>query len=114
GIASRDDLDKAVRLSLGPRLALWGPLLTEDLVVSKQTSAPIWDYLYDKTRDEKFRRPAAVTKFVESGRLGATTAEGWYRFDADYAWVVLSRDAKLKSLLNWLSKNTRIEEFKPS
>jgi 3-hydroxybutyryl-CoA dehydrogenase len=82
GIASRDDVDKAVRLSLGPRLALWGPLLTEDLVVSKKTSAPIWDYLYEKTRDEKFRRPAAITKFVESGRLGAITGKGWYRFEA--------------------------------
>ena len=114
GIASRDDLDKAVRLSLGPRLALWGPLLTEDLVVSKKTSAPIWDYLYEKTRNEKFRRPAAITKFVEAGRLGAITGEGWYRFGADYASIVLSRDAQLKSLLSWLSKNDRLEEFKTS
>jgi 3-hydroxybutyryl-CoA dehydrogenase len=114
GIASRDDLDKAVRLSLGPRLALWGPLFTEDLVVSKKTSAPIWDYLYEKTCDEKFRRPAAITKFVESCRLGAITGEGWYRFDADYASIVLSRDAQLKSLLNWLTQNDRLDEFKAS
>jgi 3-hydroxybutyryl-CoA dehydrogenase len=114
GIASRDDIDKAMRLSLGPRLALWGPLLTEDLVVSKKTSAPIWDYLYEKTRDEKFRRPIGVTKFVESGRFGAITGEGWYRFDQDYSSIVLSRDAQLKSLLNWLSQNDRLEEFKAS
>jgi len=114
GIASRDDVDKAMRLSLGPRLALWGPLLTEDLVVSKKTSAPIWDYLYEQTHDEKFRRPAAVTKFVESGTLGAITGEGWYRFDADYATVVLTRDAQLKSLLEWLSQNDRLEVFRAS
>jgi 3-hydroxybutyryl-CoA dehydrogenase len=114
GIASRDDVDKAVRLSLGPRLALWGPLFTEDLVVSKKTSAPIWDYLYEKTHDEKFRRPVAITRFVESGRLGAITGKGWYRFNADYAAVVLSRDTQLKSLLNWLSQNDRLEEFRAS
>jgi 3-hydroxybutyryl-CoA dehydrogenase len=114
GIAARDDVDKAVRLSLGPRLALWGPLLTEDLVVSKKTSAPIWDYLYEKTGEEKFRRSAAVTNFVQSGRLGAITGEGWYRFDRDYASIVVSRDAQLKSLLYWLSRNDRLEEFKAS
>jgi 3-hydroxybutyryl-CoA dehydrogenase len=114
GIASRDDVDKAVRLSLGPRLALWGPLFTEDLVVSKKTSAPIWDYLYEKTQDKKFQRPAAVSRFVDAGRLGALAGEGWYRFDADYASVVLSRDTQLKSLLSWLSQNDRLEEFKAS
>jgi 3-hydroxybutyryl-CoA dehydrogenase len=114
GIASRDDVDKAMRLSLGPRLALWGPLFTEDLVVSKKTSAPIWDYLYAKTGEEKFRRPAAVTRFVESGRLGAIAGEGWYRFGADYASVVLARDAQLKSLLSWLSHNDRLDEFRAS
>jgi 3-hydroxybutyryl-CoA dehydrogenase len=114
GIASRDDVDKAVRLSLGPRLALWGPLFTEDLVVSKRTSAPIWDYLHEKTRDEKFRRPAAITRFVEAGELGAMTGKGWYRFGADYASIVMARDAQLKSLLNWLNQNDRLEEFKAS
>ena len=114
GIASRDDLDKAIRLSLGPRLALWGPLLTEDLVVSKKTSAPIWDYLYEKTGDEKFRRPAMITEFVDSGKLGAMTGEGWYRFDADYASIVSSRDAQLKSLLSWLKQNDRLKDFKAS
>jgi 3-hydroxyacyl-CoA dehydrogenase len=83
-------------------------------VVSKKTSAPIWDYLYEKTCDEKFRRPAAITRFVESSRLGAITREGWYRFNTDYASIVLSRDAQLKSLLDWLTQNDRLEEFKAS
>jgi 3-hydroxybutyryl-CoA dehydrogenase len=114
GIASREDVDKAMRLSLGPRLALWGPLLTEDLVVSKKTSAPIWDYLFDRTGDEKFRRPPAVTKFVESGQLGAITGKGWYNFGADYPSIVLARDSQLKGLLQWLSQNDRLDEFKAS
>jgi 3-hydroxybutyryl-CoA dehydrogenase len=114
GIASRDDVDKAVRLSLGPRLALWGPLFTEDLVVSKKTSAPIWDYLHEKTGDEKFRGPAMVTEFVESGRLGAIAGEGWYRFDTDYPSIVSSRDTQLKSLLSWLDQNDHLADFKSS
>ena len=112
GVASRDDVDTTIRLSLGPRLALWGPLLTEDLVVSKKTSADVWDYLHDKTHNEKFRRPAALTEFVEAGRLGAISGTGWYRFESDYASVVSSRDSQLKSLLDWLAENDRVQEFK--
>ena len=114
GVASRDDVDAMVRLSLGPRLALWGPLLTEDLVVSKQTCAAVWDYLHGKTHDEKFRRPPAVTRLVEAGKMGAISGEGWYRFDRDYPSVVSSRDGQLKTLLDWLAENDRLREFKAS
>jgi 3-hydroxybutyryl-CoA dehydrogenase len=114
GIASREDVDKAMRTSLGPRLALWGPLLTEDLVVSKKTSAPIWDYLHEKTGDAKFRRPPAITRFVEAGQLGALTGKGWYSFGAEYPSIVLARDAQLKALLQWLRQNDHLEEFEAS
>ena len=81
-------------------------------MVSKKTSAPIWDYLYDKTGEEKFRRPPAVTKFVEAGQLGALSGSGWYSFGGDYASIVLARDAQLKALLEWLRQNDRLYEFK--
>ena len=53
-VASRDDVDAAVRLSLGPRFALWGPLLTEDLVVSKKTVLAVTEYLHQETGDPSF------------------------------------------------------------
>ncbi len=114
GIASREDVDKAFRLSLGPRLALWGPLLTEDLVVSKKTVAAVWDYLFDRTGDEKFKRPPQVTRFVEEGKLGAASGSGWYDFGKDNPSVVGMRDRQLKSLLKWLEKNDRLDDFKIS
>lgn len=114
GAASRDDVDTTMRLSIGPRLALWGPLLTEDLVVSKKTTADVWDYLYSKTQDDKFRRPVGVTRFVQQGHLGAIAGEGWYRFGRDYASLIASRDSQLKSLLDWLAQNDRTKEFAAS
>jgi 3-hydroxybutyryl-CoA dehydrogenase len=114
GIASREDVDKAIRESIGPRLALWGPLLTEDLVVSKKTSAPIWDYLHEKTGEDKFRRPPAITKFVEAGELGALSGKGWYSFGSDYSSTVMARDRQLKQLLQWLRENDGLHEFKVS
>jgi 3-hydroxybutyryl-CoA dehydrogenase len=113
-IASRDDVDNAFRLALGPRLALWGPLLTEDLVVSKKTCAAVWGYLHEKTGDEKFRRPAAVSTLVDAGKLGAISGAGWYRFDRDYASIVSSRDSQLRSLLEWLAEHDRLAELKVS
>jgi 3-hydroxybutyryl-CoA dehydrogenase len=102
GLASRDDVDAAVRLSLGPRLALWGPLLTEDLIVSKQTTLAVTESLYQKTGDINFAPRKALTTLIDEGSLGAVSGKGWYKFDADYQKIVSERDDQLKELLAWL------------
>lgn len=102
GIASRDDIDAAVRLSIGPRLALWGPLLTEDLIVSKATALAVTDSLYRQTGDENYRGRTVLRELVEKGHLGAIKGRGWYRFDAPYDEIVQERDRQLTDLLEWL------------
>lgn len=102
GLASRDDVDTAVRLSLGPRLALWGPLLTEDLVVNKKTSLAVTEYLYEQTGDPNFAARPVLRHLVEQGHAGAISGKGWYEFEADYPTVVSSRDSQLQELLGWL------------
>lgn len=108
GIASRDDIDAAVRLSLGPRLALWGPLLTEDLIVSKKTALAVTDSLYSQTGDENFKGRKALRDLVEQGHLGAITGQGWYRFEGDKAELIEERDRQLSALLEWLAKNDSV------
>ncbi len=102
GLASREDVDSAVRLSLGPRLALWGPLLTEDLVVSKKTSLAVTDYLHEQTGDPNFAGRSVLRNMVAKGHLGAISGRGWYRWDAAYPEVVQRRDRQLADLLDWL------------
>jgi 3-hydroxybutyryl-CoA dehydrogenase len=102
GLASRDDVDTAVRLSLGPRLALWGPLLTEDLVVNKKTSLAVTDYLYEQTGDPNLKGRPVLRALIDEGKVGAIAGKGWYDFDADYATVVGNRDRQLQDLLTWL------------
>jgi 3-hydroxybutyryl-CoA dehydrogenase len=102
GLASRDDVDTAVRLSLGPRLALWGPLLTEDLVVNKKTSVSVTEYLNQQTGDPNFAVRPVLRRLVQEGYLGAVAGKGWYEFEASYPSVVSRRDAQLKELLGWL------------
>lgn len=102
GLASRDDIDAAVRLSLGPRLALWGPLLTEDLIVSKKTALAVTDSLYEQTGDENYRGRKALRDLVERGDLGVMTGQGWYTFEGDQNRTIVERDRQLISLLEWL------------
>lgn len=105
GLATRDDVDTAMRLSLGPRLALWGPLLTEDLVVNKKTSLAVTEYLHEQTGDPNFAARPVLRALVDSGSVGAISGKGWYEFQADYASVVSSRDKQLQDLLEWLRVN---------
>ncbi len=112
GLATRDDIDAAVRLSLGPRLALWGPLLTEDLIVSKKTALAVTESLYRQTGDENFRGRKALRDLVEAGHLGAMTGQGWYGFDAPPAEVVEERDRQLSDLLDWLRDRDAVARLK--
>ncbi len=102
GLASRDDVDSAVRFSLGPRLALWGPLLTEDLVVSKKTSLAVADYLHEQTGDPNFKGRPVLRRLVADGHLGAISGRGWYEWSAAYPEIVQERDRQLSDLLQWL------------
>lgn len=102
GAASAEDVDAAVRLSLGPRLALWGPLLTEDLVVNKRTTLAVFDYLHEKTGDARFAAVPILRDQVRDGALGALSGQGWHTFKADYPAIVTTRDRQLRELLEWL------------
>lgn len=111
GIASRNDIDAAVRLSLGPRLALWGPLLTEDLIVSKKTALAVTDSLYDQTGDESYKGRQALRDLVDKGDLGLMTGRGWYEFKGDADETIIERDRQLASLFDWLREANSVERL---
>lgn len=112
GLASRDDIDAAVRLSIGPRLALWGPLLTEDLIVSKQTVLAVTESLYRQTGDENFKGRQALRDLVDAGDMGAMTGKGWYRFEQSNDETVKERDRQLSDLLTWLRERDSVSGLK--
>ncbi|MBO9421627.1 putative 3-hydroxybutyryl-CoA dehydrogenase [Labrenzia sp. THAF191b] len=112
GLASRDDIDAAVRLSLGPRLALWGPLLTEDLIVSKKTALAVTDSLYEQTGDENYKGRKALRDLVERGDLGLMTGQGWYAFEGDRSETIMERDRQLTALFDWLREANAVDRLK--
>jgi 3-hydroxybutyryl-CoA dehydrogenase len=80
GYATVADIDAAVRLSLGPRLALWGPLMTEDLVVNKATVLSVTEYLAAQTSEDRFKAPRILRDTVARGETGAMSGRGWYQW----------------------------------
>ena len=104
GLASAEDVDAAIRLSLGPRWALWGVLACEDLVASKKTAVSMLEYMCEQTGQPQFQPTNALHRLVEKGRLGAVAGAGWHRWEAPYAEIVMDRDRQLADILAWLSQ----------
>jgi 3-hydroxybutyryl-CoA dehydrogenase len=109
GIASVEDVDAAVRLAIGPRLALWGPLMQEDISASKKTVVAVSDYIYNATGNAHFKPPKILKKLVEAGNIGATSGAGWYKWDINPAQLIAERDRQIGELLEWLRTHDRRE-----
>ena len=108
-VASVEDIDTAIRLAIGPRLALWGPMMQEDLSASKKTVVAVADYLHDRLDDPHFASTAILRDMAERGHTGAMAGAGWYRWHADPATLVLERDRQLAQLLAFLRTHENLQ-----
>ncbi|MGK2942516.1 MAG: 3-hydroxyacyl-CoA dehydrogenase family protein [Immundisolibacter sp.] len=102
GQATPQDIDAAIRLSLGPRWALWGALLCEDLVVNKRTALAVFDYMQEQTGVDYYASTPTLRDMIARGEQGAISGKGWYDWDATYPDIVRERDRQLKKTLDWL------------
>ena len=78
GLATAEDIDTAVKLTLGLRLPILGPLETVDLG-GMDTFLYAYNYLYN-TLGERFKPPDLLRRKVESGELGIKTGKGFYDY----------------------------------
>lgn len=76
GVASAEDIDKALRLGLNFPM---GPLALADLV-GLDTRLRNMQILYEKL-GEKYRPAPILEKYVKAGRLGRKSGIGFYRYD---------------------------------
>lgn len=77
GVASAEDIDKAMRLGLNHPM---GPLALADLV-GLDTRLRNMEYLY-KTLGEKYRPCPLLIKYVKAGRLGRKSGQGFYNYES--------------------------------
>jgi len=76
GVASRDDIDAAMRGGCNFPI---GPLALLDLV-GLDTSLAILDALYTEFRDPHYAAVPLLRRLVAAGRLGRKTGEGFYDY----------------------------------
>ncbi len=76
GIATIEDMDKAVKLGLNHPM---GPFELMDFI-GLDTVLYIADYMYSEFKDPKYRAPVLLRKMVNAGYLGRKTGRGFYKY----------------------------------
>lgn len=101
GIASPEDIDVAVKGSIGLRLACIGPLLTFDLA-GLDLVHRVAENLF-KVIDRSTLPPQAIKEKVEAGKLGPKTGEGIFKYTQEqWAEVIKKRDREMLTLYRFL------------
>lgn len=99
GLATSEDIDKAVRLSFGLRLPVIGPLKTLDLG-GLDTALRIREYMQRKLRTKRFRPPKVLRELAKSNRFGLKSGAGFYDYEGlDRERILRDRDESLIRLL---------------
>jgi len=92
GIASAEDIDTAVKLTLGLRLPITGPLQIVDLG-GMDTFYYAYDYL-GKHLADRFIPPSQLKNNAEQGKLGIKTGEGFYSYTPEKIQEIVKKRDK--------------------
>lgn len=77
GVASKEDIDKA--MTLGTRHPM-GPLALADFV-GLDTCLAIMETLHKELKDPKYKPCPLLREYVEAGKLGRKSGEGFYKYN---------------------------------
>ena len=83
GVASAEDIDRAIRGSVGLRLAALGPLAVIDFAGWDVTGKVYQNLIPDLRSDTEL--PQSIRRLLDEGRLGVKTGQGIYNYPADSA-----------------------------
>jgi 3-hydroxybutyryl-CoA dehydrogenase len=77
GVATMEDIDKAVTLGLNYPM---GPFTLQDFA-GVDIGLHVMDYFYQEFKDDRFAAPLLLRQLVRAGRLGRKTGAGFYDYD---------------------------------
>lgn len=84
GLASAEDIDKAMQLGAGMKS---GPLHTADLV-GHDVNLAIMETIFHETGDSKYRPHPLLRKMVRAGWLGVKSGKGFFNYDENGKEIV--------------------------
>jgi len=105
GIASREDVDRAVKYGIGRRLGDTGPLETVDLG-GVHVFASICEQLFPNL-DEGKETPALLTSLKEQGHLGYSTGKGIYDWSPEELEKI--QRERQETMIDWMKKDAARE-----
>ena len=79
GVASIEDIDKAVKLGLNYPM---GPFELNDFG-GNDICLYVADYFYEEFKSERWAAPMTLRRMVRAGKLGRKTGSGWYDYDKE-------------------------------
>lgn len=76
GVASPEDIDKAVTLGLNYPM---GPFALQDFA-GVDIGLHVMDYFHDEFKDARFAAPLSLRRLIRAGRTGRKAGAGWYDY----------------------------------
>lgn len=77
GVATMEDIDKAVKLGLNYPM---GPFELQDYA-GVDIGLYVMDYFYNEYKSERFAAPMTLRRLIRAGRLGRKTGAGFYDYN---------------------------------
>ncbi|HJV44876.1 MAG TPA: 3-hydroxyacyl-CoA dehydrogenase family protein [Bacillota bacterium] len=77
GVASMEDVDKAVKLGLNYPM---GPFELQDFA-GVDIGLYVMDYFYQEFKDDRFAAPQIIRQLIRAGRLGKKVGAGFYDYN---------------------------------
>ncbi|WP_334314196.1 3-hydroxyacyl-CoA dehydrogenase family protein [Aneurinibacillus sp. Ricciae_BoGa-3] len=101
GVATMEDIDAAVRYSIGRRLPVTGPFMTADMG-GLDVFHSISSYLFPDLSTEQASLPA-MRELVDAGKFGQKNGEGFYKWTKEFSDKM--NEEREKELIEWLKKD---------
>lgn len=108
GVATAEDIDIAMKGSMGFKWAFCGPMESQDLAGLQTTKAMVGNILQDLSNTREV--PSFLKEMVEDDQLGIRTNEGFYKYDDYGEKAIETRDDHFLDLLKLLQKKTQNKE----
>ncbi len=107
GVATAEDIDIAMKGSMGFKWAFCGPMESQDLAGLQTTKAMVGNIMQDLSNTREV--PSFLKEMVEKDELGIRTNEGFYKYDDYGENAIHTRDDHFLDLLKLMQEKANKE-----